>query len=111
MPDRFGAVTLPLAAGDMTTRLDVLLAFSQAVLVYAAQTAWAGVAPLEPNQVVAMVRAENPRSNPFVDRLELPALFAFEPKGTFDGAVTDYGDGYQHGASTIHMWWLFPPAM
>ena len=111
MPDRFGAITLPLAAGDMTARLDVLLAFSQAVLVYAAQTAWAGVAPLEPNQVVAMVKAENPRVNPFVDRLELPALFAFEPKGTFDGAVADYGDGYQHGASTIHLWWLFPPAM
>ena len=111
MPDRFGAITLPLAAGDMSARLEVLLAFAKAVLISAAQTAWAGVAPLEPNQVVAMTRAENPRVNPFVERLELPALWAFEPKGQFDGAVSYFGDGYQHGSSTIHLWWLFPPAM
>jgi len=111
VPDTFGAITLPLAAGDMSARLEVLLAFARAVLINAAQTAWAGVAPLEPNQVVAMTRAENPRVNPFVERLELPALWAFEPKGQFDGAVSYFGDGYQHGSSTIHLWWLFPPAM
>ena len=111
MTDRFGALTLPVQVGGMTARLEVLLAFAKAVLISQAQAAWAGVAPLEPNQIVAMTRAESPKSNPFVERLELPALFAFEMKGTFDGNAGDFGDGFDHGTSTISLWWLFPPAM
>lgn len=108
MSDSIGALSLPLLAGDMSRRLEVLLAFSKAVLISAAQTAWAGAAPLEPNQIVARTYAENPRVNPFVERLELPALFASEAKGAFP---EDFGDGYTHATSTIQMWWLFPPAM
>lgn len=109
MSDRFGALELPIPAGGLAVRLGVLLDFARAVLVAQAQTAWADIAPREPNEIVAATFREDPRRCVFVERSDLPALFAFEPKGSFDPTEA-MGDGYDRSTSTISLWWLFPPA-
>ena len=108
MTDVIGALELPVPAGGLAARLDVLLAFSKAVLVAQAQTAWADIAPREPREVVHGTFAEDPAACVFTERHDLPALFAFEPKGQFE--PDGIGDGYGLVRSTISMWWLFPQA-
>lgn len=107
MTDRFGALELPIPVGGFAVRLSVLGAFVRAVLVASAQAAFAGVAPLEPNEIVASVFTEDPKRRAFVEALELPALFVFETKGKIEEGV---GDGYNQASTTIGLWWLFPPA-
>lgn len=108
MGDAFGALAFPIPVGGMAARLGVLLDFCKDVLIAQAQTAWADLAPREPNEIVAATFAEDPKRCVFVERTELPALFAFESKGQFDPEAN--GDGYNRSASAISLWWLFPPA-
>jgi hypothetical protein len=108
MTDRFGALALPVPVGGLAVRLSVLVAFCRAVLVSQAQAAFAAVAPLEPNEIVAAMFIEDPKRRSFVEQRELPALFAYEVKGQFDPDAL--GDGYNRSSSTIGLWWLFPPA-
>lgn len=107
MTDQFGALALPVPVGGLAVRLRVLADFARAVLVSQVQTAFAGVAPLEPNEIAAAAYTEDPRKCVFSSAYHLPAVFAFEAKGTFAEGV---GDGYGQSSSTISLWWLYPPA-
>lgn len=106
MSDRFGAQQLPALVGEINPRLATLGAFVRAVLVAECQTAWAAVAPAEPNEIVAKVFAEDPVKCPFIDK-ELPALFAYDDGGSFE----DLGEGYVRHKGKVGIKWLFPPAM
>ncbi len=108
MTDHFGKLYLPVPAGDMAPKLGVLLAFSKAVLIAQVQTAFAEAAPVEPREIVHATFAEDPRRCVFSEVRDLPALFAFEPKGEFDPGPI--GDGFNRAQGKISLWWLFPPS-
>lgn len=108
MADTFGTLTDPAAApaaGETVTdrALDVLLAFSAAVLTEKIGAAWSAVAPGK--AVVARVYPWDPEAESFTDK-DLPALFGWRSGGK---PPTVEASDWLVQEDTITMQWVLPP--